>query len=143
MLHEHFDFTIDGEDHTQCISKTSWTVQQAEMIGLYRFAPRRVPGVAIVRKWQTPMRRCLHANTRFQQSKEPAAEDPRLPDDVDDLIEDKFAVLQSAYEVPKNPIILAHGLLGFDELHLAGNLMPGIEYWYLGSIVGSGCETWF
>jgi hypothetical protein len=49
---------------------------------------------------------------------------------VDDLIEDKFAVLKSTYDAPKHPIILAHGLLGFDELHLAGTLLPGIEYWY-------------
>ncbi len=25
--------------------------------------------------------------------------------------------------------MLAHGLLGFDELRLAGNLLPGIQYW--------------
>ena len=25
--------------------------------------------------------------------------------------------------------MLAHGLLGFDELHLAGNLFPGLHYW--------------
>jgi triacylglycerol lipase len=30
---------------------------------------------------------------------------------------------------PKNPIILAHGLLGFDELHIAGQNLPGIQYW--------------
>lgn len=30
---------------------------------------------------------------------------------------------------PKNPIVLAHGLLGFDELHLAGPNLPGIHYW--------------
>ena len=30
---------------------------------------------------------------------------------------------------PKHPIVLAHGLLGFDELHLAGNLLPGVHYW--------------
>ncbi len=30
---------------------------------------------------------------------------------------------------PKNPIVLAHGLLGFDELHLAGKLLPGVHYW--------------
>lgn len=32
-------------------------------------------------------------------------------------------------ETPKNPIVLAHGLLGFDELHLAGASLPGIHYW--------------
>lgn len=26
-------------------------------------------------------------------------------------------------------MVLAHGLLGFDELHLAGKLFPGIHYW--------------
>ena len=25
--------------------------------------------------------------------------------------------------------MLTHGLLGFDELHLLGNGMPGIQYW--------------
>src|SRR4051812_38952707 len=30
---------------------------------------------------------------------------------------------------PKHPIVLAHGLLGFDELRLAGSLLPGVQYW--------------
>jgi len=30
---------------------------------------------------------------------------------------------------PKNTIILAHGLLGFDEIRLAGQYLPGIQYW--------------
>lgn len=30
---------------------------------------------------------------------------------------------------PKNPIILAHGLLGFSELRLAGSFLPGVHYW--------------
>ena len=29
----------------------------------------------------------------------------------------------------KNTIVLAHGLLGFDELRLAGQFIPGIHYW--------------
>lgn len=32
-------------------------------------------------------------------------------------------------ETPKYPIVLAHGLLGFDELRLAGPLLPGVQYW--------------
>lgn len=32
-------------------------------------------------------------------------------------------------DVPKNPIVLAHGLLGFDELRLAGPYLPGVQYW--------------
>lgn len=32
-------------------------------------------------------------------------------------------------ETPKHPIVLAHGLLGFDELRLAGPFLPGVQYW--------------
>ncbi|KAL8765090.1 MAG: hypothetical protein Q9209_007713 [Squamulea sp. 1 TL-2023] len=32
-------------------------------------------------------------------------------------------------ETPKHPVVLAHGLLGFDELHLVGPALPGIHYW--------------
>lgn len=32
-------------------------------------------------------------------------------------------------EAPKHPIVLAHGLLGFNELHLAGKYFPGVQYW--------------
>ena len=31
--------------------------------------------------------------------------------------------------VPKHPIVLAHGLLGFDELRLGGPYLPGVQYW--------------
>lgn len=30
---------------------------------------------------------------------------------------------------PKYPIVLAHGLLGFDELRLGGKLFPAVQYW--------------
>jgi triacylglycerol lipase len=30
---------------------------------------------------------------------------------------------------PKSPIVLAHGVLGFDELRLVGHYLPGIQYW--------------
>lgn len=39
------------------------------------------------------------------------------------------SVLMIWTESPKNPIVLAHGLLGFDELHIAGKLFPGVHYW--------------
>ncbi|KAI9791738.1 MAG: hypothetical protein M1816_003548 [Peltula sp. TS41687] len=45
------------------------------------------------------------------------------------VIKDDYANIRSKYETPKNPIILAHGLLGFDELHIAGPLLPGLHYW--------------
>ena len=30
---------------------------------------------------------------------------------------------------PQHPVVLAHGLLGFDELRLAGKWLPGVHYW--------------
>lgn len=67
--------------------------------------------------------RNYHASYRLREE----LKDPRLRD-LDNLIEDDFAHLLDTYQAPKNPIILAHGLLGFDELHIAPNL-PGIKYW--------------
>ncbi|GAD98429.1 conserved hypothetical protein [Paecilomyces variotii No. 5] len=54
--------------------------------------------------------------------------DPRL-EHFGKLIKDEYAVLREQYATPKYPIVLAHGLLGFDELRLAGPLLPGIQYW--------------
>lgn len=56
--------------------------------------------------------------------------DPRIAslEDEDHIIKDDFAVIREKYQAPRNPIILAHGLLGFDELRVAPNL-PGIQYW--------------
>jgi triacylglycerol lipase len=34
-----------------------------------------------------------------------------------------------AIEAPQNPVVLAHGLLGFAELKLAGSYLPSIHYW--------------
>lgn len=95
------------------------------MVLLHRSAlRRRVVSHFVFAARCTPKAR-LHASTKiFEQAK-----DPRL-ENVDNLIEDEFAVLKSSYEAPQNPIILAHGLLGFDELRLGGANLPGIEYWY-------------
>jgi hypothetical protein len=32
-------------------------------------------------------------------------------------------------DAPKYPVVLAHGLLGFSELRLAGPYLPSISYW--------------
>lgn len=56
-------------------------------------------------------------------------EDPRILDSAGGTITDKFAALREKYDTPNNTIVLAHGLLGFDELKLAGRLIPGIHYW--------------
>lgn len=45
-----------------------------------------------------------------------------------DLLSTRYASLRDSYEVPRNPIVLAHGLLGFEELRLVPNL-PGLKYW--------------
>lgn len=92
-------------------------------------------------------RSCLHSSTgsRKQAEKTRAPEntsDPRITnvedqkkpinDEKGEIIEDEFAVLRTSYDAPKHPIILAHGLLGFDELRPLGHAIPirGIEYWY-------------
>ncbi|RMZ77138.1 hypothetical protein DV737_g4492, partial [Chaetothyriales sp. CBS 132003] len=45
------------------------------------------------------------------------------------IITDDFANFKNHYDTPKHPIVLAHGLLGFDELRLAGKWFPGVQYW--------------
>ncbi|KAI9706038.1 MAG: hypothetical protein M1836_005444 [Candelina mexicana] len=57
------------------------------------------------------------------------SKDLRLSNDIGRTIKDDYAHIRDDYQTPKNPIVLAHGLLGFDELHLAGHLLPGIHYW--------------
>ncbi|KAF2798450.1 alpha/beta-hydrolase [Melanomma pulvis-pyrius CBS 109.77] len=54
--------------------------------------------------------------------------DPRLQD-AGRVIKDEYAAIRDHYETPKHTIVLAHGLLGFDELRLAGSIVPGIHYW--------------
>jgi triacylglycerol lipase len=59
---------------------------------------------------------------------EEATSDPRV-ENLDRVIKDDFATLRDKYKTPKYPIVLAHGLLGFDELRLAGKFLPGVQYW--------------
>jgi triacylglycerol lipase len=55
--------------------------------------------------------------------------DPRLKE-IGTVLQNEFAAIREQYQTPKNPIILAHGLLGFDELRLVPtHLLPGIQYW--------------
>jgi triacylglycerol lipase len=57
--------------------------------------------------------------------------DPSGPGDGDlgRLINDDFSTFKQKYRSPKYPIVLAHGLMGFDELHLAGRFLSGVQYW--------------
>ncbi|KAJ5782122.1 hypothetical protein N7457_003896 [Penicillium paradoxum] len=54
--------------------------------------------------------------------------EPRL-EDHGRVIYDEYSIVRDTYAAPKYPIVLAHGLLGFDELHLAGRYLPGVQYW--------------
>ncbi|OJJ54066.1 hypothetical protein ASPSYDRAFT_160917 [Aspergillus sydowii CBS 593.65] len=63
-----------------------------------------------------------------RRSNSRAGPDPRL-EAFGKVIRDEYSVVRDHYETPKHPIILAHGLLGFDELRLAGPFLPGVQYW--------------
>lgn len=45
------------------------------------------------------------------------------------VIRNDFANFHTRYDIPKHPIVLAHGLMGFDELRLVGRWLPGVQYW--------------
>ena len=96
-----------------------------EMIVVHRTALRRrvLTGTRLI-QWQRA--RHFHLSQHFRQ-KQDAAKDPRLSDG--NVIQDDFANLREEYKTPKNPIVLAHGLFGFDELHPLGRMLPGVEYW--------------
>ncbi|OAP64331.1 hypothetical protein AYL99_00303 [Fonsecaea erecta] len=69
---------------------------------------------------------------RDQQSRNVPSYDPDNSGslaDVGRLIVNDYAQLRAHYLTPRYPIVLAHGLMGFDELRLAGDLLPGISYW--------------
>lgn len=56
------------------------------------------------------------------------SQDPRVSS-LGRTIKDDYATLRAKYETPHNPIVLAHGLLGFAELRVLGKLLPGVHYW--------------
>ncbi|KAI1130090.1 Alpha/Beta hydrolase protein [Nemania abortiva] len=54
--------------------------------------------------------------------------DPRI-DHLGKRIHDDYAHIKDYYATPKLPIVLAHGLLGFAELHLTPGWLPPVYYW--------------
>lgn len=74
--------------------------------------------------WNRQRRRLLHHTPALFDE----ARDPRL-EALGPILKDTYATLRDGCKTPKHPIVLAHGLLGFDELHLAGSLLPGVQYW--------------
>lgn len=71
--------------------------------------------------------RSLHQSAPKRQKAE-ATQNPRLSP-TGDVIEDDFARIREDYSTPKHPIVLAHGLFGFDEIHPVGRMLPGVQYW--------------
>lgn len=72
------------------------------------------------------------SSTSTQAQTANAGEEKPIDGDLGELgrtIKDDFAKFQEKYDTPKHPIVLAHGLMGFDELRLAGSLLPGVQYW--------------
>ncbi|KAF3271030.1 hypothetical protein TWF173_010589 [Orbilia oligospora] len=68
--------------------------------------------------------RRFHNTKRIRQSY-----DPRIAD-LGRIIEDDFMKLKQHYKTPRNPIVLSHGLFGFDTLQLLPwSFIPPLQYW--------------
>lgn len=91
------------------------------MLIVHRTALRR----RLIRQAVLCIPRYFHQSYAFKRE----TQDPRIAD-LGKVLDDDFAVIRENYRAPKHAIILAHGLLGFDELHPVGNTLPGIQYWY-------------
>ncbi|OOQ87380.1 triacylglycerol lipase [Penicillium brasilianum] len=75
--------------------------------------------------------RVAHSSHRTYHSSQKSSGsilEPRL-EDHGRVIHDQYSVVRDSYAAPKHPVVLAHGLLGFDELRLAGRYFPGVQYW--------------
>lgn len=89
-----------------------------------------------------PWQRRIHSSTKHSSILEPRLEGHGK------VIRDEYSVIRADYgsfpvpmphtarcspfvhiAAPKHPVVLAHGLLGFDELRLAGPYLPGVQYW--------------
>ncbi|KAL1961850.1 hypothetical protein VTN77DRAFT_974 [Rasamsonia byssochlamydoides] len=93
-------------------------------------------GSILIDVWPYRRQLCVRCRPRSfssgpaeQSSRRHGIADPRFGD-LGKLIEDKYASIRTSYETPKHTIVLAHGLLGFDEIRIAGSFLPAIQYWY-------------
>lgn len=87
--------------------------------GLTTYASR--PMVSDTARWLS--------SSQHRRAGEEKPIDGKSQESVERLIEDDFAAFKEKYRTPKYPIVLAHGLMGFDELRLAGKYLPGVQYW--------------
>jgi triacylglycerol lipase len=78
-----------------------------------------------------PLQRVLCHSRRYVSREADAAENvlDEREKELGRLLKDDFASIRAKYATPKNPIVLAHGLFGFDELHLFGKHLAGLQYW--------------
>ncbi|KAF7714738.1 Lipase [Penicillium ucsense] len=92
----------------------------------------RFCGAARIRIHRNPLcEKISHVSSQPYSSAQDAAKsilEPRL-EDHGRVIRDQYSLIRDSYVAPKHPIVLAHGLLGFDELRLAGPFLPGVQYW--------------
>ena len=101
------------------------------MILVHRTALRR--RAITTKRTSSLLQRTRPLHLSQQRLKELASKDPRVDpfgSPIPDFhAESDFATLRSSYHAPQHPIILAHGLFGFDEIHPAGGMLGGVQYW--------------
>ncbi|KAF2128108.1 alpha/beta-hydrolase [Dothidotthia symphoricarpi CBS 119687] len=89
------------------------------MIRICARATVRSPALCVLRQSQVYRQ---FSSTQWRK------EDPRI-ENAGREITDDYAALREKYDTPKHTLVLAHGLLGFDELRLVGHFIPGLKYW--------------
>lgn len=100
-----------------------------------RWVPRAVLRGSKVAGWHSrtigalpPGLRKLSSTRALSHEVEEKPLDPNMTD-LGRTIKDDFAKFREKYDTPRHPIVLAHGLMGFDELRLVGKYLPGVQYW--------------
>ncbi|KAI1372917.1 putative triacylglycerol lipase [Hypoxylon crocopeplum] len=83
---------------------------------------RHRPSISLLSAWSEPLLPLRSYATQHQ------SDDPRLKD-LGKQLHNEYAVIKDHYVTPKFPVVLAHGLLGFAELQVAGGWLPAIHYW--------------
>jgi len=89
--------------------------------------PPRARSIVMSSEYRSRAFSCCPCLQRAEKEKK-TNKDPRI-NDLGRAIEDDFATIRENYATPKHPIVLAHGLLGFDELQIAPRFFPPVHYW--------------
>ncbi|KAF4458007.1 triacylglycerol lipase [Fusarium austroafricanum] len=90
---------------------------------------RKAPASALGRllyhaQWHHPVSRRTFTRSSYQGREH----DPRIRA-LGREISGDYAIIREKYEIPKYPIVLAHGLFGFAEIRLSP-YFPAVEYWH-------------